>query len=488
MKRIYSALALLSVLLVMLMSGCNTDVPSSSDASTTTANSSTTTTTAKEEQPLPEVQGIVEGEMTTAQKDAYAQGSHTYVSGVALTDESAGKEATVVGADGSFFDDFADGIDPTVWNLVDQAWGGKNNGVKPENVSYTDDGVVVLSAYGDYAADAAYKRSGACLRTIAPLGPGSFEVRMKVLPRLGTCTAMWTYFNDGTRNHEIDIEVPGNQRSFRYSLFTNWLTESNNSSQHTIPQFSHNDGEWHTYRFEWHTDPEQIDYYIDDVFQVSSTTQVPSVATYFWVGVWFPQEWCGDPAFDTAHMLVDWVKYTPYDEPSETTIYGAGETAEELYPSEPVMLPVNNYAAGGSFEYDSEAWKTVGNAARVLTPNGENRILRIDDEQSSVYQRISSINGESEYMLTLSAAVSEVGSTAKAVVEYVSATGNGMIGTEVTELTFDKTDMTPRSVVFTTPKGTYYLRVRLMGSGDGEFYFDDLYVTQPNRGDFAIEE
>ena len=46
-------------------------------------------------------------------------------------------------------------------------------------------------------------------------GPGHYEVKMKPLPRLGACTALWTYTNrvssiyDENDNHEIDIELPG---------------------------------------------------------------------------------------------------------------------------------------------------------------------------------------------------------------------------------------------------------------------------------------
>ena len=59
---------------------------------------------------------------------------------------------------------------------------------------------------------------------------------MKVLPRQGACTAFWTFaYNlDTLENHEIDIELPGGNRSgtvtFENVLNTNYITEQMNIS------------------------------------------------------------------------------------------------------------------------------------------------------------------------------------------------------------------------------------------------------------------
>ena len=258
-----------------------------------------------------------ESGLTAEQLAAFLAQEHTYLQYTAGTDSSVTAAPSSVSEDGSFFDDFADGIDPAIWNSVQQKWGAGNNGVKRDHISYTADGAAVFAAYGDYYKTKSLRRSGACLATRKPLGPGSFEVRMKVLPRMGSCTAMWTYYNDGTRNHEIDIELPGNTRSFRYSLFTNWLTEQEYASQYVPSPSAYNDGKWHTYRFDWHTDPRRVDYAVDGKTVLSVDHHIPTAAGLFNVGVWFPWEWCGEPDFDTAQMLVDWIRYEPYDEPYE---------------------------------------------------------------------------------------------------------------------------------------------------------------------------
>lgn len=388
-----------------------------------------------------------------------------------------------IAADGSFFDDFNNGIDQGLWSIVKQAWGGNNNGVIPENVNYTSDGILVLTANGDYYVgdvnNGNGKRSGGCLITNHIVGPGSYEVRMKVLPRLGTCTAMWTYFNDGARNHEIDIELPGNTDTFKFSLFTNWLTEYNNDSNSTIPDFYHNDGEWHTYRFDWHTNPQRIDYYIDGVKSFTSYQKIPTVATYFWLGVWFPQNWCGDPAFETAYMLVDWVKYTAYNEPSEKSTQTFNNKAN-VYPTSPIKLPTNNYVAGGSFEYTSPAWTTSAGASRV-SGNGGN-VLQLNNSSATASQIISSVNAGGLYAVTASGKASSAGSKAVLKIEYLGINRSTVLGS--TTMDFTSQSLTKKTRNITLPNGTYYLRITCTGSGSGSFTFDDLYVTQPSRNDF----
>ena len=426
-----------------------------------------------------------ESGLTAEQLAAFLAQEHTYLQYTAGTDSSVTAAPSSVSEDGSFFDDFADGIDPAIWNIVQQKWGAGNNGVKRDHISYTADGAAVFAAYGDYYKTKSLRRSGACLATRRPLGPGSFEVRMKVLPRMGSCTAMWTYYNDGTRNHEIDIELPGNTRSFRYSLFTNWLTEQTNSSQYKYPDFAHNDGEWHTYRFDWHTDQNRIDYYIDGKLEASATKNIPTVATYFWLGVWFPKDWCGTPDFDTAYMLVDWVRYTAYDESHETTQYGFDSTPKSAYPSEPVSLPVNNYAADGGFEHASAAWSLSGEASYAENPQRRDTLLHAG-RGGSASQIISSINSEAAYRISLTAASLSAGSKAQIRVECLGQLGDRVLPGGTFTWSCDSTALSVFSKAFTTVQGTYRLRVTLSNEGDGDAYFDDLYLTQPSRGDFVL--
>ena len=178
--------------------------------------------------------------------------------------------------DGSLFDDFTNGVNPEIWTVPDTKWGYDNRGVTSRNVSYTKDGILVLAANGDlYKGDimgmsdggqpaTTGTRTGAIVRSHYYFGPGSYEVKMKVMPRFGGCSAIWTFFNDGSRNHEIDIELPGPSKySFDYAGMTNYITEEKMDSVKT-KTIANNDGEWHTYRFDWHTDPAdpRIDYYL----------------------------------------------------------------------------------------------------------------------------------------------------------------------------------------------------------------------------------
>lgn len=45
----------------------------------------------------------------------------------------------------AFFDDFTNGVSKDNWYIGKQAWGGSNGGVIPENINYTDDGVLVIT-------------------------------------------------------------------------------------------------------------------------------------------------------------------------------------------------------------------------------------------------------------------------------------------------------------------------------------------------------
>ena len=392
-------------------------------------------------------------------------------------------EGPIIGPDGSFLDNFNTGVDPDLWYISTQAWGGATNGCKAENVNYTASGELVLTAHGKlYQGNIGGRdgsRTGACLVTKNPLGPGSFEVRMKCLPRLGTCTAMWTYFNDGRRNHEIDIELPGNTNTFKYSLFTNWLTEEDYLSQNTIPGYYHSDGEWHTYRFDWHTDPARIDYYVDGKLEMTATAKIPTAAGRFWVGVWLPNAWCGEPDFETAHMLVDYVKYTPFNEPYETTggTYRSA-AAPDQYPKAPIALPVNNYVANGSFDNDVYAWTTSGGVSCVAGEDG--KALSLNTASSTATQRISSMNAKGLYRFTADAKVASAGDTAVLKIEALAQNKSTVLDTQT--ITFNSTAFTTKSLDVTLPSGAAFVRITLSGSAGS--VFDHLYLTQPSRGDF----
>lgn len=110
----------------------------------------------------------------------------------------------------------------------------------------SDDGVLVLTGNGGYYTDGDVRGvgdikdgryTGAALISKFLVSAGRYEIKMKVLPRQGACTAFWIYSNDIEigANHEIDIELPGGNRSgvvsFENVLNTNYITEQYNQSQ-----------------------------------------------------------------------------------------------------------------------------------------------------------------------------------------------------------------------------------------------------------------
>lgn len=475
----------LSLLLILTMlTGCTgtgntTSEPSASD--TSEGNEGT-------------VKGIPVATLSEADATAFSALSHHYLkidNSVASTQTGTPVE---VAADGSFFDDFTGGIDPNVWGIAKRAWGGGNHGVIRENVAYTADGILVLTANGDLyngplnpsPEDKDGVRTGACLVTQQNLGPGSYEVRLKVAPQMGACTAMWTFFwASEAVNHEIDIELPASTKNFKNSQFVTWTGEEVYTDRQTVPNFYHNDGQWHTYRFDWHTSPEKVDFYVDDQLEMTIEDTVPTIAGNFWLGVWFPKRWSGVPNFDTTYMLVDWVKYTAFDEPHTPTDKTFAYTPTNAYPKQPIVLPTVNYFSNGDFEVDSTAWSTTNDGAVVVNPDTGSRMLRLKNADASITQTLNSIIPESEYALNVSGfGVGD--STAKVKLEYLELFGDTVLGSE--EMTLDGKGFAQKSLSIHTPKNAERIKITLSGEGDGPFYFDDLYLTQPSRSDFNVVE
>ena len=475
-------LAGLSVLLVLTMlTGCN-------------GTGNTTSEPAASEGNVGTVKGIPTAALSDADAAAFSALSHHYLKVDNSVESTQTGTAVEVAADGSFFDDFNNGIDENVWGIAQKTWGGDNHGVIRANVAYTADGILVLTANGDLyegplnpsPEDKDGVRTGACLVTQQNLGPGSYEVRMKVAPQMGACTAMWTFFWSSEEvNHEIDIEIPASTKNFKNSQFVTRTGEEVYTDRQTVPNFFHNDGQWHTYRFDWHTSPEKVDFYVDDKLEMTIEDTIPTIAGNFWLGVWFPKRWCGVPTFDTSYMLVDWVKYTAYDEPYTPTDGTFTYTPFNAYPTEPIELPTINYISNGGFEVDSIAWTTVNDGAVVDNPDTGSRMLRLGNADARVEQTVNSIIPESQYALNVSGfGVGD--SKAKVTIEYLELFGDTVLGTE--EMTLDGAAFAQKTLSITTPKNAERIKVTLSGEGDGPFYFDDLYLTQPARGDFNVVE
>ena len=284
-----------------------------------------------------------------------------------------------------FFDDFSTGISSSKWAIGNQVWGVGNSGVTPSNVKLTKDNVVVLQGNGDLYTGSLGKRSGSCLITREAFGPGRYEVRMKAFPRFGATTAMWTFYyaNAGAINAEIDIELNVND-NMRQAWFTNWLSETNYRSKSMLTTTLHNDGEWHTYRFDWYTSPAKIEWYIDNVLQHTETTRVTEYAGQFWVGNWFPNGWAGNPNFETDYMFVDWVKITPFVGQPYTPTPSRAANPSAHYPSVRIDTPIANWIGNPNF-VSPTAWTltnaTIGGGCVNIKTGGQalQEITALDD-------------------------------------------------------------------------------------------------------------
>lgn len=472
MKRIVSTIIAMCILIssVILCAGCND-------------NAKDDNTNVEEERKYLPV-----SEMSLFEKNAFQKNDHKYLS-IDNSVDPIESTPVVVAEDGSFFDDFSTGIDKNIWEIAQKAWGGGNHGVLRSNVSYTADGIVVLTGNGDlydgplneYADDELGLRSGACIVTKKQLGPGSYEAKVKVHPQMGACTAMWTFFWTPDKNHEIDIEIPASTKDFKKSQFVTWTTEEIYTEKETTPEFYHNDGNWHTYRFDWHTTPPHVDFYVDDKLEMTIDKDIPDTAGNLWLGVWFPKRWSGVPLFDTSYMLVDYFKYTAFDEPYNKVNKTFKKTPSKAYPTEPVDLPTCNFLSNAGFEYDTNTWKFDGDASIVQNPERNDYMLKIKDQDSVVKQIANSIVPNSEYTINFSAC-----GTGKVVIEcldsYYSDTSKSSL-----EIPFDSKSFSQYTETIKVPDGCHRIQVALYSSSKKTAYYDDFYLIQPNRNDFNLK-
>jgi beta-glucanase (GH16 family) len=262
----------------------------------------------------------------------------------ASRDDAACKEQDAI-SDQPIYDQFSDsGIDNCKWVVVRANWGGikdgedYNGGVVPENVSLRNK-TLVLAARGNLYRGSVVgvdssghprqngQRSGAALMSRYRYLGGRFDARVKIINHPGVVSAMWTFFYDqlpgGTvRNHEIDIEFPGNANadappSLDHVTLTSWtgLNPGESTPAYRALPGSMADGKFHRLTFEWTPpaggDPGSVVFYIDDRQLAVIRTNVPSEPSNLWLGTWFPQDWAGKPDFDQAEMLVEWVRITP---------------------------------------------------------------------------------------------------------------------------------------------------------------------------------
>ncbi|MBQ6181276.1 MAG: family 16 glycosylhydrolase [Ruminococcus sp.] len=254
-----------------------------------------------------------------------------------------------------FYEDFnGDSLDTGKWLIAEKNWGGTvnvngvtedyNGGVISDNVSVSSGNLILTGLGNDYEGDLRGinrdksrrndgKRCGGAIATKEYFGSGSYEIRAKISPELGCCSAMWSFEYEenysGNKlnivNHEIDIEFPGRDDngdfSLSHALCTTWVTEDDYKTE-SVNCGSQADGQFHTYRFDWHTGSDtevpRVEYYFDDVLTYTSYDFIPTNESRFWLGLWFPKGWAGTPDFEQTEFQIDHVKITPFHESGDT--------------------------------------------------------------------------------------------------------------------------------------------------------------------------
>ena len=284
--------------------------------------------------------------------------------------------------DNAFFDDFTHGVDYDSWIISEDCWGSNKGGLTVKNVFYTDEGTLIFRANGNYYSGDEVRGygqvkdgrcTGASLVSKFLTGPGRYQVKMKPFPRLGACSALWTYSNRPVTgaendNHEIDIELPGGYHqgvhSFKYLMNTNYITETyNDNSDYKVSEATNdlvtylNDGKYHVFGFDWYTNPEVIVYSVDGIVTCVSDIFVPYLQTRLWIAVWisYSDAFMGLPNFESDYMEIDWIKYIPFDKTqpyTECNVDAVSISApKENYPNKPTSRPQVNKIANGDFEY-----------------------------------------------------------------------------------------------------------------------------------------
>lgn len=313
----------------------------------------------------------------------------------------------------AFFDDFSgNALDTGKWLVAEKMWGGWNGGVVPENVSVSS-GTLKLEGHGNlYTGDVqgcnknlpGGIRTGAAIATRDYYASGCYEVVAKVAPVLGACSAIWTFeyeeydkdseeyknYPDQTGklaivNHEIDIELPTanadfDTPTFRAARFNTYEMENRSKSHfQTLPE-AVDDGQWHTYRFDWHTgdanEQARVDFYVDGQLLYTSYEHIPTHASRLWLGIWFPASkdsdgdgfgdtgWTGTADFDTAVFEIDSVRITPYCEAGDTVgneTYPKDGWAADSFP-EDIEAERYEHIRNGDFSAGAENWTASGDA------------------------------------------------------------------------------------------------------------------------------
>ncbi len=265
----------------------------------------------------------------------------------------------------SFFDEFnALALDPGKWYMMTKQWGDGNNGLVMENITMSILHLQ-LGVHGDqYSGNTpgcrksgmryprtepsgqpvSGKRCGAGVATKFYFASGRYEWRAKVLQQPGTWFAAGTYqyvetdTESGTvaTTDDVNIQVMYEKGAFS-ALLSCYAGTGVTTQKVSLPSVTAKPDEFHTYRFDWHTqDPagganaRRVDFYVDDALLYTMTTTIPTKAGRFMMATLCPVE-AGPAPFNEGHVLVDWARVTPFFEAGD-------EHQVESYPVDGLVI------------------------------------------------------------------------------------------------------------------------------------------------------
>ena len=231
-------------------------------------------------------------------------------------------------------DDFTGStVDASRWvNVSGQAPGyipGNHIGYyDPAHVS-VQEGYLVISLTQDYGiVDGLLGliSIGGLISTYETYGYGTYEWQMRMSSTAvtplglgssvsGSVSAGFSYVNNSQT--EIDFELGGHLPGWLY--MTNWHNKnprtgpSDRQETYTAASLPDISEKFHTYKFVW--EKGKITFYVDDVFQTSHVTNIPSAPAYFMINHWGTNNlWWGGLANNveaSRYFYIDWVQYTP---------------------------------------------------------------------------------------------------------------------------------------------------------------------------------
>ena len=398
----------------------------------------------------------------------------------------------------AFYDDFSNGFDTNVWAIGKRKWGKENSGVRPENVFYDQENKnMIFRALGDQYkdnefyndnSDAMYtdgRRSGGAIIRKEYSGPGRYEVRMKLAPFTGVCSAFWTM--NGDSKSEIDFELPGRvvrngdgYFSFNEVICTTWTSpnEANDMTSQIInAPYYLNDNQFHNYTFDWYysNNNKVVIWYLDGVELCRSYTNVSGFNARIWVGCWLPcnQYFIGIPNFDKAYMDVDYVSYIPFKNQIHEEYYEdlVGVTNQFQLKT----LNSRNFIANEGFNANSlEAFNTNGtvniSSSYDVNNNPSSYGVKLSKNASLSYS-ISNVEGLNKLDLSF-----KYKNTGSMNITYYGE--NGLLNTEFSSgtLTNSPSEYKEYTSTVNIPSDARRAIITFTSEANDGIYLDDLFL------------